>query len=301
MGIWGTIANVAGLAKDVYGTYSASRTSSRAQDEASRVSADQSELLDQYKKMYNLEEERYRDEQAMREYVKGLAEKQMAYAKQIGNSGLYQAALATYNDILAGKFPSGLFHNIANEMDYELVSKIQSIDRQAKNARDQIATQVPDGGVRTRLLAEVARNTTELKAAAMRETAQERRKTYTNTYKELFGEALKTGKGLINTEATIMQNAIGTVAGMQGARTPTMSTGPSSILESQMTGARTDYKEAADALGSYGKALEGRFDDWTKEPEQPIVSSVPGQTQPQTQPNSNIMYTDNWARFNASG
>jgi hypothetical protein len=297
------IAKVAPVVEAGVNLYGAYKSRNASKDALSRYNTAMGEAGDNREmslELYDLAKTEYADETALREYVKQLAAENVRRAQQLGDEGLYRSAMQIYNDVLAGKFPKGLFDRIAYEMDYELKQRTAAIDRDYQTSIQEMSRLVPDGGVRTRMLAKLASDAADRKAAAMAEVAQKRRQELTGAYKELFDKALTAGKTAVDVETAAREQRLNTIGAMTGKPDTTgmmnALTGMSGATDARLADAQADVdKYQKYGAGTTANLITGLADLADKS--RPLVETI-NTTRAPAQTATSL---DNWQRTSIYG
>lgn len=158
-------------------------------------------------------------------------------------------AAGIYNALLRGESPMALdvFKSQFDEIEYAAQAKLRETDAQAETARRQIASSVPAGGLKLRMLAEIATKAQDQKAVitnAARDEIKNKNLELRNTY---LTKALSFGEKQGTEKIQGYQTASGVLQGY-----------PTTAAASPNTALQTSYYQGKDmnqSLGGIGESI----------------------------------------------
>lgn len=243
-------ASIASTAMGLYGSYKASKQQkdimSQGQAEAGRIAQNQAQL-------------------------QALSRRSLHTAEGMTDRAAHAQTGEIYRALLSGQKPSQLpqFRSQFQEIEQATQAKLRDIDKMALAERQKMVSSVPQGGMRLRMLADLAMKTKDQKAAIISEARDVVQRKNVELKDKYTTQALEYGRGQPQQALQGYQ-----VSGQMLQQTPTA--GPTG--GQQLTAATSNLESAQGALGKIGESI-GALATKPK-PQEPVVRYVPAAPKP---------------------
>ncbi|MFA5132933.1 MAG: hypothetical protein WC444_06430 [Candidatus Paceibacterota bacterium] len=223
---------------------------------------------------------------ANQDLIRQMALKNLSSVESMNDPESWGRTAGLFRAILQGAEPEALdvFKSQFDEIEYATQAKLRDIDAQAETARRMIADKVPTGGLKMRMLADVAMKAQDEKAAATAKSREDRKTLNLTLKNEYMGKALEFGK----TQPTNLNTGYQSASGILQGYPTTAAASPNQVMQ-------TSYyqnKDTGETLSGIGESL-AKLSSKTPASTTGQVTTTPAKTSAET-------FTEDWpseARF----